>query len=70
MFILNATDDDTSPLKDAQLIFDAAPDSKRLFTVKAQGHHFEGGEAEFYSDLDQGLRDDENVGQSGSLAKK
>jgi len=70
VFILNATNDDTSPLKDAQLIFEAAPDSKRLFTVKAQGHHFEGGEAEFYRDLDQGLRDDENVGQSGSLAKK
>ena len=70
MFILNATDDDTSPLKDAQLIFEAAPDSKRLFTVNARGHHFDGGEAEFYRDLDQGLRDDENVGQSGSLAKK
>jgi Type IV secretory pathway, VirJ component len=72
MFILNATDDDTSPLKDAQLIFEAAPDSKRLFTVKARGHHFEGGETEFYRDLDQGLsfRNDENFGQSGSLAKK
>ncbi len=29
--------------------------AKRLYAVKASGHHFEGGEKEFYHDLDQGL---------------
>jgi len=55
LFIINATDDDTSPLNEAKDIFEAAPASKHLYTVKANGHHFEGGEAEFYRDLDNGL---------------
>jgi len=53
--ILNATDDDTSPIREARSMFDAAPGSKRLYAVKASGHHFEGGEMEFYRDLDKGL---------------
>jgi dienelactone hydrolase len=53
--ILNATDDDTSPSSDSQSLFDLAPGPKHLYMVKASGHHFEGGEAEFYRDLDEGL---------------
>jgi dienelactone hydrolase len=53
--IVNATDDDTSPLREAQSLFEAAPGSKHIYAVKASGHHFEGGEAEFYLDLDKGL---------------
>src|ERR1041385_53688 len=52
---LNATDDSTAPLREAQSLYEATPGSKRLYTVKASGHHFEGGEQEFYRDLDQGL---------------
>jgi pimeloyl-ACP methyl ester carboxylesterase len=65
ILILNATDDDTSPLSEAKSIFEAAPASRHLYTVKANGHHFEGGAAEFYRDLDQGLSvstDDRNSG--------
>jgi dienelactone hydrolase len=53
--ILNATDDDTSPSRESQALFDLAPGPKHLYMVKANGHHFEGGEAEFYRDLDDGL---------------
>jgi len=53
--ILNATDDDTSPSHEAQSLFEHAPGPKHLYMVKASGHHFEGGEAEFYRALDQGL---------------
>jgi dienelactone hydrolase len=52
---LNATDDSTAPLRETQSLYEATPASKRLYTVKASGHHFEGGEQEFYRDLDQGL---------------
>jgi dienelactone hydrolase len=52
---LNATDDSTAPLRETQSLYEATPGSKRLYTVKASGHHFEGGEQEFYRDLDQGL---------------
>ena len=53
--ILNATDDDTSPSSESQSLFDLAPGPKHLYLVKASGHHFEGGETEFYRDLDEGL---------------
>jgi dienelactone hydrolase len=53
--ILNATDDDTSPSSESQSLFDLATSPKHLYLVKASGHHFEGGEAEFYRDLDEGL---------------
>ena len=53
--MLNASDDDTSPSGEAQSLFDLAPGPKHLYLIKASGHHFEGGEAEFYRDLDEGL---------------
>jgi hypothetical protein len=49
---LNATDDNTAPFSEAQSLYRATPGSKRLYAVKATGHHFEGGEQEFYRDLD------------------
>ena len=53
--ILNATDDDTSPSRESKSLFDLAHGPKHLYMVKANGHHFEGGEAEFYRDLDEAL---------------
>ena len=52
---LNATNDENAPFREAQSLYEAAPGSKHLYAVKARGHHFEGGEKEFYQDLDQGL---------------
>src|SRR5689334_9926521 len=52
---LDATDDDTAPLREAQSLYASVPGAKHLYAVKASGHHFEGGEAEFYNDLDQGI---------------
>lgn len=54
---LNAADDDNAPFDEAQSLYAATTGSKHLFAVKARGHHFEGGEKEFYHDLDQGLLD-------------
>jgi fermentation-respiration switch protein FrsA (DUF1100 family) len=51
--IMNASDDDTSPVKDAQSLYDRTGGPKKLSIVKAWGHHFEGGEAEFYKKLDE-----------------
>jgi pimeloyl-ACP methyl ester carboxylesterase len=53
--ILNATDDDNSPLREAQSLFESAPGPKHFYAVKASGHHFEGGAPEFYRALDDGL---------------
>ena len=53
LVMLNATNDDTSPLTDAQSLFDKVTGPRRFFLVRANGHHFEGGEKEFYYDLDQ-----------------
>jgi dienelactone hydrolase len=55
LVMLNATDDDTSPLPDAQTLFHKATGPARFFAITANGHHFEGGEKEFYADLDQSL---------------
>ena len=55
VYIVNATDDDTSPLKDARSLFNVAAGPKRLFAIKASGHHFEGGETNFYLNLDEAL---------------
>jgi predicted alpha/beta hydrolase len=52
---LNAINDKNAPFREAQSLYEATPAAKRLFAVKASGHHFEGGEKEFYQDLDQGL---------------
>lgn len=53
LVMLNATNDDTSPLAEAQSLFDKATGPRRFYAVPANGHHFEGGEEEFYHDLDQ-----------------
>jgi len=70
---LNATNDDTAPLREGQSLYDAAPGAKHFYTVKARGHHFEGGEKEFYQDLDQGLslpqiadKDDNKLKETGT----
>jgi dienelactone hydrolase len=55
LVMLNATDDDTSPLGDAQALFRKSVGPSQFFAVTAKGHHFEGGENEFYHDLDQSL---------------
>ena len=55
LLMLNATDDDTSSLPEAQSLFEKATSPKYFYQVKASGHHFEGGESEFYQDLDDGL---------------
>jgi dienelactone hydrolase len=52
---LNATNDDSAPFREAQSLYEATQTVKHLYAVKAHGHHFEGGEKEFYDDLDQGL---------------
>lgn len=55
IIFLNATNDKNAPFSEAQSLYEATPGAKRLYEVKASGHHFEGGEKEFYNDLDQGL---------------
>ena len=52
---LSATDDSNAPFREAQSLYEAAASAKHLYAVKASGHHFEGGEKEFYQDLDMGL---------------
>ena len=52
---LNATSDTFAPFHEAQSLYDAIPGAKRFYAVKASGHHFEGGEKEFYEDLDRGI---------------
>ena len=56
LIMLNATDDDTAPLAEAQKLFDRAANPKQLYAVRASGHHFEGGEEEFYRDLESSLQ--------------
>ena len=52
---LNATNDNTAPFNEAQSLYETAAGVKHFYAVKASGHHFEGGEKEFYQDLDRGL---------------
>jgi dienelactone hydrolase len=52
---LNATSDSTAPFSEAQALYETSAGAKRFYAVKARGHHFEGGEKEFYHDLDAGL---------------
>jgi len=52
---LNATNDKNAPLREGQSLYEAATGAKLFYAVKASGHHFEGGEQEFYQDLDRGL---------------
>lgn len=56
LVLLNATDDDTATLADSQQLFGRAANPKQLYAVRASGHHFEGGEEEFYRDLESSLR--------------
>src|SRR5262249_46205435 len=53
--ILNATGDDTSPFRESQKLFAIASGPKHFYAIKAHGHHFEGGEADFYRALDEEL---------------
>ena len=52
---VNATSDNDAPFSEAQSLYEAAAGVKRLYAVKAHGHHFEGGEKEFYQDLDESI---------------
>ncbi len=52
---LNAINDTNAPFREAQALYETTPGAKRLYAVKASGHHFEGGEKEFYQDLDLSL---------------
>jgi dienelactone hydrolase len=52
---LNATSDKNAPFREAQSLYDTIPGAKHFYAVKASGHHFEGGEQEFYEDLDHGV---------------
>jgi predicted alpha/beta hydrolase len=70
---LNATDDDTSPFREAQSLYEQAPGAKHFYVVNAKGHHFEGGEKEFYQDLDMGIslpqiaaKDDNKLKETGA----
>ena len=72
IIFLNATNDDTAPLREAESLYAVVPGAKHLYAVTASGHHFEGGEQEFYHDLDQGLsqpqiadKDDNNLQEPG-----
>jgi len=73
---LNATNDDTAPLREAQSLYEVVPSMKHLYAVKATGHHFEGGEQEFYHDLDLGLslqqiadKDDNKLKEPGAASR-
>ena len=67
---LNATDDDTAPFGEARSLYEAAPGPKRLYAVKASGHHFEGGQQEFYRDLDMGVSSSQLVDDGGKEHKE
>jgi hypothetical protein len=67
---LIATDDDTAPLNEAKSLFAVAPGVKRFFAVKASGHHFEGGEEEFYRDLDLGVSPSQMVDNNNKKMKE
>jgi len=72
---LNAINDTSAPFHEGQALYQATPGAKRFFSVKASGHHFEGGEQEFYQDLDLGLslpqiadKDDNKLKETGPPA--
>jgi len=54
--MINATNDDTAPYKEAQSLIAAVKGPKQFCTIQAEGHHFEGGEKELYRSLDQALQ--------------
>jgi len=53
--IFNATMDDTSPFRESQKLFAVATGPKHFYAIRATGHHFEGGESDFYRALDEEL---------------
>ena len=55
LVMIEATSDRLSPLAEAQKLYALAPEPKRLWVVTATGHHFEGGEADFYAHLDEAI---------------
>ena len=67
---LNATTDSTAPFNEAKSLYAAAAGTKRFYAVKASGHHFEGGEKEFYQDLDQELSLEQIVDKSDNNLKE
>ena len=67
---VNATDDDTAPLREAKSLYEVTASAKRFYAVKANGHHFEGGEKEFYQDLDAGLSLPEIVDNSAASSSR
>lgn len=67
---LNATSDSTAPFSEAKSLYEVASGAKRLYAVKARGHHFEGGEKEFYQDLDTGLSTPQIVDKSNNDLKE
>jgi fermentation-respiration switch protein FrsA (DUF1100 family) len=67
---LNATNDDNAPLREAKSLYETAPGAKHLFAVEARGHHFEGGEQEFYRDLDLGLSSPQIADKSDKKLKE
>lgn len=67
---LNATADEYAPFTDAQSLYAATAGPKHLYAVKARGHHFEGGEQEFYRDLDQALSEEQKADKRGNKLKE
>lgn len=67
---LNATSDKNAPFREAQSLYDAIPGAKHFYAVKASGHHFEGGEKEFYEDLDLGISQQQIADKSDNKLKE
>jgi len=67
---LNATSDKYAPFREAQSLYDAIPGAKHFYAVNASGHHFEGGEKDFYEDLDQGLSQQQIADKSDNKLKE
>jgi len=67
---LNATSDKNTPFHEAQSLYDAIPGAKRFYAVRATGHHFEGGEKEFYEDLDAGISQPQIADKSDNKLKE
>jgi len=67
---LNATSDNDAPFSEAQSLYGTAAGVKHFYAVKASGHHFEGGEKEFYQDLDRGLATPQIADKSDNKLKE
>ena len=67
---VNATSDKNAPFHEAQSLYDAIPGAKHFYAVKATGHHFEGGEKEFFEDLDRGLSSPQIADKSDNNLKE